>query len=90
MRQTLKPIGTRPDQPLPPIMMAGWLGERLKRGVGRAWHKLRTPTVRAQVKRLPSAEQMEALRQKFAKNEPAKNKSQKNHRAQSERAKMQA
>jgi hypothetical protein len=48
-------------------MMAGWLGERFKRGVGRAWHKLRTPIVRAQGKRLPSAEQMEALRAKFRK-----------------------
>jgi hypothetical protein len=78
MRQALKPLGTGPAEPLPPIMMAGWLGERLKRGVGRAWHKLRTPTVRAQVKRLPSAEQMEALRQKFAKNEPKKEQPAKN------------
>jgi hypothetical protein len=81
MRRALKPIGTGSAEPLPPIMMAGWLGERLKRGVGRAWHKLRTPTVRAQVKRLPSAEQMEALRAKFAKQEPRKEQPAKNGRA---------
>jgi hypothetical protein len=66
---------------LPPIMMAGWLGERLKRGVGRAWHKMRTPIVRARGKRLPSAEQMEALRAKFAKYEPRKEQPAKNGRA---------
>jgi hypothetical protein len=60
-------------------MMAGWLGERLKRGV--AWHKLRTPIVRAQGKRLPSAEQMEALRAKFAKEEPRKEQPAKKGRA---------
>jgi hypothetical protein len=62
-------------------MMAGWLGERLKRGVGRAWHKMRTPVVRAQGKRLPSAEQMEALRAKFAKDEPRKEQPANNGRA---------
>jgi hypothetical protein len=62
-------------------MMAGWLGERFKRGVGRAWHKIRTPIVRAQGKRLPSAEQMEALRAKFAKGEPRKEQPVKNGRA---------
>ena len=81
MRQAVKPIGTRPAVPLPPIMMAGWLGERLKRGVGRAWHKLRTPIARAQGKRLPSAEQMEALRAKFAKEEPRKEQPARNGRA---------
>ena len=81
MRQALKPIGTRAAEPLPPIMMAGWLGERLKRSVGRAWHKMRTPIVRAQGKRLPSAEQMEALRAKFAKDEPRKEQRAKNGRA---------
>ncbi len=81
MRQALKPTGTRPAQPLPPIMMAGWLGERLKRGVGRAWQKMRAPMVRAQGKRLPSAEQMEALRAKFAKDEPRKQQPAENGRA---------
>ena len=81
MRQALKPIDTRPAEPLPPIMMAGWLGERLKRGVGRAWQRMRTPIVRAQGKRLPSAEQMEALRAKFAKDEPRKEQPAKNGRA---------
>jgi hypothetical protein len=61
--------------------MAGWLGERLKRGLGRAWHKIRAPVVRAQGKRLPSAEQMEALRATFAKNEPRKEQSAHNGRA---------
>ena len=81
MRQAMKPVGTRPAELLPPIMMAGWLGERLKRGVGRAWHKIRTPVVRAQGKRLPSAVQMEALRAKFAKDEPRKEQPAKNGRA---------
>jgi hypothetical protein len=81
VRQALKPIGTTPAEPLPPIMMAGWLGERLKRGIGRAWHKMRRPIVRAQGKRLPSAEQMEALRAKFAKDEPRKGQPAKNGRA---------
>jgi hypothetical protein len=67
--------------PLPPIMMAGWLGERLKRRVGRAWRKMTTPIVRARGKRLPSAEQMEALRAKFAKDEPRKEQPAKNGRA---------
>jgi hypothetical protein len=85
MRPAMKPVGTMPAEPLPPIMMAGWLGERLKRGVGRAWRKIRTPLVRAQGKRLPSAEQMEALRAKFAKDEPRKEQ-----RANNGRAKMRA
>ena len=85
MRQALKPIGTRSAEPLPPIMMAGWLGERLKRSVGRVWHKMRSPIVRARGKRLPSAEQMEALRAKFAKDQPRKEEPAKNGRA-----KMQA
>jgi hypothetical protein len=68
-------------EPLPPLMMAGWLGERLKRGVRRAWHAVRTPVVRSQGKRLPSAEQMEALRAKFAKDEPRKSQPAKNGRA---------
>jgi hypothetical protein len=74
-------MSTAPAEPLPPIMVAGWLGERLKRGVERAWHKMRTPIVRAQGKRLPSAEQMEALRAKFAKDEPRKEQPAKNGRA---------
>jgi hypothetical protein len=81
MRQSLKPTTTGPAEPLPPIMMAGWLGERLKRSVGRAWHKMTTPAVRAQGKQLPSAEQMEALRAKFAKDEPRKERPAKNGRA---------
>jgi hypothetical protein len=81
MRQALKPIGTRPAEALPPIMMAGWLGERLKRSVGRVWHKMRSPIVAAQSKRLPSVEQMEALRAKFAKDEPRKEQPAGNGRA---------
>jgi hypothetical protein len=81
MRQAMRRVGTRPAELLPPIMMAGWLGERLKRGVGRAWRKIMTPVVRAQGKRLPSAEQMEALRAKFAKDEPRKEQPAKNGRA---------
>jgi hypothetical protein len=81
MRRALKPIDTGPAEPLPPIMMAGWLGERLKRGVGRAWQKMRTPIVRSQGKRLPTAEQMEALRAKFAKDEPIRELPAKNGRA---------
>jgi hypothetical protein len=78
----LKPIAKRTAEPeLPAIMMAGWLGERLKRGAGRAWHKIRTPIVRAQGKRLPTPEQMEALRAKFAKDEPRKEQPAKNGRA---------
>jgi hypothetical protein len=75
-------MATRTAEPeLPAIMMAGWLGERLKRGVGRAWHKIRTPIVRAQGKRLPTPEQMEALRAKFAKDEPRKDRQAKNGRS---------
>jgi hypothetical protein len=81
MRQAIKSVGTRLADPLPPIMMAGWLGERLKRSVWRAWHRIRTPIVRAQGKRLPSEEQMEALRAKFAKDEPKKEQPAKNGRA---------
>jgi hypothetical protein len=81
MRQALKPMGAKPTELLPRFMMAGWLGERLKRGVGRAWHKMRTPIGRAQAKRLPSAEQMEALRAKFAKDEPRREQPAKNGRA---------
>jgi len=81
MRQTMKPTGARGAEPIPPIMMAGWLGERLRRGVGRVWYKMRSPGVRAQGRRLPSAEQMEALRAKFAKDEPRKEQRAKNGRA---------
>jgi hypothetical protein len=42
---------------------------------------MRRPIVRAQGKRLPSAEQMEALRAKFAKDEPRKEQLAKNGRA---------
>jgi hypothetical protein len=69
MRQAPEPIGAMPAGPWPPIMMAGWLGEWLKRGIRRAWHAVRTPVVRSQDKRQPSAEQMEALRARFAKDE---------------------
>jgi hypothetical protein len=42
---------------------------------------MRRPIVRAQGKPLPSAEQMEALRAKFAKDEPRKGQPAKNGRA---------
>lgn len=46
-----------------PFPQAGWLGSRIRRWISR---KL---SDRKPGKRLPSSEQMEALRQKFAKHD---------------------